>query len=160
LYTREIQEIEPIEYRIEPEQEFWDYCSNMQLWVECGYDTNVLHSNLSFPLLKALTEEGDLDARRVFSEEIVKRFNGHNAKVKKFLAEEGYLEHLNEEEKTHLEVMMECYICKVDEVNVFAKKVVWNLDGEVNLWMCPKCMKELEVVGFRFVEVETKIVMK
>src|SRR4030042_4212275 len=40
---------------IDPETEFWGHCSNLQAWYEHNYDTNLLHSNLAFPLLKKLT---------------------------------------------------------------------------------------------------------
>lgn len=39
---------------ITPEAEFWGHCSNLQVWAENDYDTRLLHSNLSFPLLKKL----------------------------------------------------------------------------------------------------------
>lgn len=39
--------------------EFWAHCSNLQVWAEQDYDTRLLHSNLSFPLLKKLTEVGE-----------------------------------------------------------------------------------------------------
>ncbi|GAG56050.1 unnamed protein product, partial [marine sediment metagenome] len=46
-------------YLITPEQEFWAHCSNLQTWAEHHYDTRLLHSNISFPLLRRLTEAGD-----------------------------------------------------------------------------------------------------
>ena len=51
---------------ITPEQEFWGHRSNIQAWVECEYDTRLLHSNLSFPLLKALSDAGDPKAKAIF----------------------------------------------------------------------------------------------
>jgi len=65
---------EGVEYDIDPETEFWGHCSNLQAWYEHNYDTRLLHSNLSFPLLKELVEAGDTVAKKVFKEEIVKRF--------------------------------------------------------------------------------------
>ncbi|KKN50191.1 hypothetical protein LCGC14_0635370, partial [marine sediment metagenome] len=47
-------------FDITPEAEFWGHCSNFQVWAEQNYDTRLLHSNLSFPLLKKLTEIGGL----------------------------------------------------------------------------------------------------
>ncbi len=44
---------------ITPETEFMVHCSNLQAWAENGYDTNLLHYNLAFPLLKKLAEVGD-----------------------------------------------------------------------------------------------------
>lgn len=71
---------------ITPEQEFWGHCSNLQTWVENDYDTRSLHSNLAFPLLKKLSEEGDPIAKEVFKKEIIKRFkSGYPAVVRVLL---------------------------------------------------------------------------
>lgn len=86
------------EHDITPEQEFWGHCSNLQMWCEHDYDTRLLHSNLSFPLLKALTALGDPTAKRVFKEEIVSRFLGGNDTVKRFLVESGFLSYLGKQE--------------------------------------------------------------
>ncbi|KKL47399.1 hypothetical protein LCGC14_2335940, partial [marine sediment metagenome] len=83
---------------IPPETEFWAHCSNIQAWVEHGYDTCILHSNLAFPLLKELTKAGDPQAKKVFKEEIAKRFLKGNFSVKENLVEEKYLNYLNKEE--------------------------------------------------------------
>ena len=82
-----------------PEVEYWGHCSNLQVWAEMDYDTRILHRNLAFPLLKQLNEEGDIRAKRVFKEEIVKRFIEGNKVVRLYLLEEGYIEHLNSDEK-------------------------------------------------------------
>lgn len=83
---------------IPPQVEFWGHCSNLQVWYENGYDTRLLHSSLSFPLLKVLSESGDLLASRKFKEEIAKRLsNGYNSTVE-FLNEEGYFKYLTREE--------------------------------------------------------------
>ena len=37
---------------IDPKVEFQAHCSNIQVWAENDYDTRLLHSGLSFPLLK------------------------------------------------------------------------------------------------------------
>ncbi len=50
---------------ITPEEEYFGHASNLQAWVEHDYDTRLLHSNLSIPLLWALAREGDEKARRV-----------------------------------------------------------------------------------------------
>jgi len=59
--------------RVPPEAGFWGQSSNFQVWAEENYNTNLLHSNIAFPLLKKLSEAGDPKARRVFKDEIVKR---------------------------------------------------------------------------------------
>jgi len=59
--------------KIPLETEFWGHCSNLQVWAEHGYNTDLLHSNIAFPLLKRLSEVGDPKARRVFKDEIIKK---------------------------------------------------------------------------------------
>ncbi len=60
--------------RILPEDEFWAHCSNIQAWVEHDYDTRLIHSSLSFPLLVKLAEVGDAKIKTIFKEEVAKRF--------------------------------------------------------------------------------------
>ncbi|MBD3340692.1 MAG: hypothetical protein GF353_16410 [Candidatus Lokiarchaeota archaeon] len=80
------------------EQIFWAHASNLQAWVEHDYDTRVLHRNLAFPLLKKLTEAGDPKAKRVFKEEIAKRYASGHPNVREFLKREGYLDYLSKDE--------------------------------------------------------------
>ena len=80
------------------ETQFWVHCSNMQVWAEHDYDSKLLHSNLSFPLLKRLTEVGDSIARRVFKDEIAERFASKHESVSLYLIIGGYLNFLNDEE--------------------------------------------------------------
>lgn len=77
---------------------FWGHCSNLQAWYEHDYNTRLLHRNLSFPLLKRLTEVGDHLAKRVFKEEIAKRFRSNHHQTREYLLNEGYLDYLNQEE--------------------------------------------------------------
>ena len=102
-------------YKITPEQEFQAHCSNIQDWVENNYDTRILHSNLSFPLLKMLIEAGDKRARNIFKEEIAKRYVEGNINVRRFLQTEGYLDHLS-----------------IDELMVVIKEVLIN-EGKITL---------------------------
>lgn len=81
-----------------PEIEFWGHCSNLQVWAENEYNTNLLHRNLAFPLLKELTEAGDPKARKVFKDEIARRFSSGFRPVMLYLIEENYLSLLDEEE--------------------------------------------------------------
>ena len=83
---------------IPPETEFWGHCSNLQVWYENNYDTRLIHSNLAFPLLKRLVEAGDVNAKRVFKEEIVNRYIEGNETVQTYLMEQGYLTNLENEE--------------------------------------------------------------
>ncbi|TFG19896.1 MAG: hypothetical protein EU529_15725 [Promethearchaeota archaeon] len=64
---------------------------NLQAWYEHDYDTRLLHHSLSFFLLHELTEAGDPLARRVFKEEIAKRYATGHPTVIKFLEEENWL---------------------------------------------------------------------
>jgi len=83
---------------ISPEEEFWGHCSNLQAWVENGYDTRLLHRNLAFPLLKKLTQVGDPIAKKVFKEEIIYRLEEDNVNVVRYLFKEGYLDNFSKEE--------------------------------------------------------------
>ena len=83
---------------ISPKQEFWGHCSNMQAWAENNYDTCLLHRNLVFPLLKELTDVGDLVAKRLFKDEIAKRMSSGHLPVILYLIENDYLSVMNKEE--------------------------------------------------------------
>ena len=100
---------------IPPETEFWGHCSNLQVWVENNYDTRLLHSNLSFPLLKELVNAGDVNAKKVFGEEIAKRIESGYAPVITYLLIEGYLDYLNNEQK---EVVIALLIQIIRNLNV------------------------------------------
>lgn len=83
---------------IPPEVEFWGHCSNIQAWTENGYDTRILHRNLAFPLLKKLTQVGDPQARKIFKDEIARRFSTNYLSVQTYIIEEGYLDYFTKEE--------------------------------------------------------------
>ena len=84
---------------ISPEDEFLVHCSNIQAWAESGYNTKLIHSNIVFPLLRILNEVGDSQARKVYKEEIVKRYKQGSRRVQRYLASEGYLKTLNNTER-------------------------------------------------------------
>ncbi len=90
------------ENNIPPEVEFWAHSSNLQAWYEHEYDTQLLHMNLAFPLLRKLTQAGDTIAKQVFKKEIKKRFRAGNLNVMTFLIIEGYLDELSIEESDDL----------------------------------------------------------
>jgi len=98
--------ITPEDLGITPEEEFWAHSSNLQAWYENKYDSDLLHSNLSFPLLKKLTEVGDLLAKKVFKQEIIKRFEESEkslfVKTIDYLISQKYLKFLD---KTEMEVI-------------------------------------------------------
>ncbi|KKK57734.1 hypothetical protein LCGC14_3051490, partial [marine sediment metagenome] len=56
------QKEDATKYNITPEQEFWGHSSNFQMWYENNYNTDLLHSNMSFPVLSKLVQLGDLKA--------------------------------------------------------------------------------------------------
>jgi len=87
---------------ITPEDEFWGHCSNLQFWFENRYNSCLLDHKLAFPLLKELTNAGDPIAKKVFVEEIARRFNSGNLKVRQYLIKEGFLGYLSEEEMSIL----------------------------------------------------------
>lgn len=90
--------LEYIEYKISPKAEFWGHCSNLQAWAENNYDPRLIHSNLAFPLLKILSEEGDLIAQNVFKEEVIHRLKNNNYNIAIHFLQEGYFNDFTEEE--------------------------------------------------------------
>lgn len=89
-------------FNIPPKTEFWGHCSNLQVWYEHDYDIRFLRSNLAFPLLRRLTEAGDPLAKKVFVEEIMKRFENGTETTREFLELEGFLRHLPLEVQLHI----------------------------------------------------------
>lgn len=105
LKYENVDDLEGLNYEIEeeikvsPENEFFVHCSNLQIWEANGYNTNLIHSSVGFPILKELAELGDLRAKRVFKEEIVKRFLSGNRNVQEYLILEGYIRFLSSLER-------------------------------------------------------------
>jgi len=89
-------------FNIPPETEFWGHCSNLQVWHEYDYDTRLLRSNLAFPLLRRLTEAGDPLAKKVFVEEIMKRYENGIKSTREFLELEGFLRYLPLDVQLHI----------------------------------------------------------
>ena len=85
-------------YEIPPETEFWGHCSNIQVWEENDYNTRILKSDLSFPLLKKLVDVGDIRAERVFKEEITQRLSSGYLNVIEYLFEQDYIKYLTNKE--------------------------------------------------------------
>ncbi len=103
-------------YNISGETEFWAHCSNLQAWAENNYDTRLLHSDLAFPLLERLTRVGDPTAKRVFKEEIAKRFINGTDNTRSFLYEMEYLNLLNYEERMNMVYEIQDKNKKIDYV--------------------------------------------
>ncbi len=93
-----------VKYEISPEAEFLGHSSNLQVFYEYNYDTRLLHSNIAFPLLKELFSAGDLQAKKVFREEIAKRYESGNETVKRYLKNEGYLQYLDKNQLDSIHV--------------------------------------------------------
>ncbi|TKJ18690.1 MAG: hypothetical protein CEE43_17405 [Promethearchaeota archaeon Loki_b32] len=108
---------------ISPEEEFWAHCSNIQAWVENNYDTRLLHSNIAFPLLKKLADQGVIKAKNLFKEEVAKRLLNGNYSVITYLWNQRYLSNFTEEE---LKTLFEDFD--------FAKLSKWK-EKERNNWL-------------------------
>ena len=93
---------------IPPEVEFWGHCSNLQVWVENNYDTNLLHSNIAFPLLRRLSEVGDTTAKKVCKDEIIRRVESGYVPTIIYLVISHFLDFFTQEEfKTLIEGVKE-----------------------------------------------------
>jgi hypothetical protein len=90
------------EFSISPWEEFWGHCSNLQVWVEHDYNTDLLASTVSFPLLKELYIRGDSQARKILKQEIIKKFLNGTFNARVFLIENNYLDLLSEEERKEM----------------------------------------------------------
>ncbi|MFW9825346.1 MAG: leucine-rich repeat domain-containing protein [Candidatus Thorarchaeota archaeon] len=90
-----------------PEIEFWGHCSNLQAWAENNYNTNLLDKRLAFPLLKILTELGDMNAKNQFRREIEKRLETGTTKTITYLISEGYADYIKWEDLVFLMLSFE-----------------------------------------------------
>ena len=73
-YSDEMESSNNISLNISPEEEFIAHCSNIHAWVENNYDPRILHSNLSYPLLKELSKHGNNKAKLSFAEYLLERY--------------------------------------------------------------------------------------
>lgn len=85
---------------IGPEEEFWAFCSNLQVWVENDYNTDLLVYTASLPLLVALIDVGDPKAKVALKRETLRRLKHGNYWDYRFIMSEGiFLQaNLSEEE--------------------------------------------------------------
>ncbi|MFX1574239.1 MAG: Rab family GTPase [Promethearchaeota archaeon] len=121
---------EKIQYMISPEEEFTGHCSNIQAFFENGLNTDILHTNIAFPLLRKLVELKFEPAQRIFKEEIVIRFNEGTKSSRFFLSTEGYLNYLNEEEKQALRGYKTSWFQKKGTPDFMFKIVIVGDDNE------------------------------
>lgn len=100
IYNKDLEagDISIDDLKLKPSQIFWAHCSNLEAWYENGYDTRILHKNLSFPLLKKLAESGDPEARKKLRKEILERYASGSKNVQNYLIEEGYLKDFSKKE--------------------------------------------------------------
>lgn len=97
LESTERYEYEDIGYDITPEEEFLGHCSNLQAWVENGYNCSILHYSLSFSLLRKLCWY-DKKALVILKEEIAKRLRMESESMNNILYEYDLVELLSREE--------------------------------------------------------------
>lgn len=107
---------------IDPKEEFRAHCSNMQAWVENGYNTQILHRSLAFPLLKRLIEVGDPLAKRSYKEEIALRLESNDIVITQYFIENDMLKLLSEAEQKNIIDAMKPGIGKVLLLNYLASK--------------------------------------
>lgn len=109
------------ELQIPAEAEFWGHCSNLQVWSESNYNTRLLKSNLAFPLLKKLTEIGDIKAKKVFCEEIALRLKNGTEGTIRFLINNKYHNYLSREElfESLIEVTEFYALAEIERYNEF-----------------------------------------
>jgi len=142
-------------YNISPETEFWGHCSNIQAWYENNYATCLLHRNLAFPLLKALVKAGDPVAKKVFKEEIARRFESGYPSVVLYLINQGYLEYLNNEE-------LDTVIESPKFLNSLSK---WFFKQDIPKWLFEKLIEKINDLncpycGTKLKESLTQIIFK
>lgn len=92
------EKIKAENYKITPETEFWGHCSNLQAWYENNYNTEILHRDIAFPLLKKLAEAGEHNAKKVFKKEIIKRIKSGHPSIVNYLINHGYLNYFKRKE--------------------------------------------------------------
>ena len=101
--------------QISDDIKFWAHCSSLQAWYDYNYDTRILHRNFAFPLLKKLTEVGDQKAKRVFKNEVARRFASGHRNTILYLIKEDYLQFLNPDELKDLINNCQDYLEKFED---------------------------------------------
>ncbi len=138
---------EGVKYEIDPETEFWGHCSNLQAWYENDYDTRLLHRSIAFSLLKKLSEVGDPLAKKVFADEIAKRFESEYPNVIVFILTTGLLKILNNEERGVLiEQNIPIILTAIENLTVSAKPkaFVHLVDTIRNTVVTSKTLSQIE----------------
>ena len=107
--------------------EFWAHCSNLQVWAENNYDTTLLHSNLSFPLLKKLCKLGDPMASKFFKEEVAKRLASGYLPVVRYLLIEGYLADFNRLELEVISQQLESLFDLIEKSSLIYDEMIFEI---------------------------------
>lgn len=103
---------------IDSETAFWVHCSNMQTWAENDYNSDLLHYNLAFPLLRRLVEVRDVKAKRVFKEEIAKKIESGYIPIIYYLSSEGYFNYLDKNDLQTIFSSKEVAIKTLNSINI------------------------------------------
>jgi DNA-binding Xre family transcriptional regulator len=112
------------DFELEGEQEFIGHCSNLEVWIENDYNTEILDSHLSFPILKKLSKLGDKKAQIKFKEEIARRISSEYFPTIRYLCDNGYLKKLSIAEITSIadnikEPLLRFYLTHFKEFNEY-----------------------------------------
>jgi len=96
----------------------------------------MLHRWLAFPLLKELTEAGDPVAKKVFKEEIAKRYASGHPSVVGFLKYEGYLDYLSSDEIGEIIDELKSKEGNTEYVTYKRRVCIFVLNGRLDLRNC------------------------
>lgn len=110
-----LEEDDNSKVKIPAEVEFWGHWSNIQVWAENNYNSRLLYRNLAFPLLYKLTIAGEPLARKVYKEEIARRFSSGTIQVCYYLIIEGFLGEFENEELDLLKLEHNSHLRKILE---------------------------------------------
>lgn len=113
-----------------PQQEFKEYCFGLQAWYDNNYDIRLLNLDLAFPLLNALVDAGDPDAKKVFKIEIVKRFTSGYITMIESILKDRLLEYFTLEEKKQLIYQFFTVIIDTHVVFLFSEEILNYLNPE------------------------------
>jgi len=113
---------------IDVDTRFFVHRSNLQAWVENCFDTRMLHSNLSFPILKRLVEIGVVK-ETLLKEEVAKRFECGNDAIRDFLILNDYTKLLTKKELRSI-LPPECDILREIEIETNGSFVLYSPQEE------------------------------
>jgi hypothetical protein len=115
---------------IHPMTEFWANCSNIQAWENNDYNTNIIHTNLGFPLLKKLSQLGDPIAKRNYREEIIRRLRSNYFNTVAYLILNDFLKVFNKNEiSTIIEDLDDHFVIKMIEnrIELFSERRSYDI---------------------------------